>query len=48
MSLTAEISSGKLSLPVAIEMALLARFYERLGDHAVNVVRQVRHLEVTD
>ena len=44
VSLTAEISSGKLSVPVAIEMALIARFYERLGDHAVNVAGQVRYL----
>ena len=43
-SLTAEISSGKLSIPVAIEMALVARFYERLGDHAVNVAGQIRYL----
>ena len=43
-SLTAEISSGALSIPVVIEMALVARFYERLGDHAVNVARQVRYL----
>jgi phosphate transport system protein len=46
VSLTAEISSGKLSVPVVIEMALVARFYERLGDHAVNVARQVRYLAV--
>ena len=44
VSLTAEISSGKLSIPVVIEMALIARFYERLGDHAVNVAGQVRYL----
>ena len=44
VSLTAEISSGKLSIPVVIEMALIARFYERLGDHAVNVAAHVRYL----
>ena len=44
VSLTAEISSGKLSVPVTIEMALIARFYERLGDHAVNVAAHVRYL----
>jgi phosphate transport system protein len=48
VSLTAEISSGKLSIPVVIEMALIARFYERLGDHAVNVARQVRYLATGD
>ena len=46
VSLTAEISSGKLSIPVVIEMALIARFYERLGDHAVNVAGQVRYLAI--
>ena len=46
VSLTAEISAGKLSIPVVIEMALIARFYERLGDHAVNVAGQVRYLAV--
>jgi phosphate transport system protein len=46
VSITAEISSGKLTIPVIIEVALIARFYERLGDHAVNVARQVRYLAV--
>ena len=44
VSLTSEISSGKLDIPVVIEMALIARFYERLGDHAVNVSAHVRYL----
>jgi phosphate transport system protein len=48
ISLTAEISSGKMSIPVVIEMALIARFYERLGDHAVNVAGQVRYLAIGD
>jgi phosphate transport system protein len=48
ISLTAEISSGKLDIPVVIEMALIARFYERLGDHAVNVAGQVRYLATGD
>jgi phosphate transport system protein len=46
VSLTAEISSGKLGVPVAIEMALIARFYERLGDHAVNLAGHIRYLAV--
>jgi len=29
---------------VAMEMTLVARFYERLGDHAVNVARRVAYL----
>ena len=44
VSITAELVSGKLSVPVALEMALVARFYERLGDHAVNVAERVRYL----
>ena len=44
VSLTAELVSGGLSVPVALEMALVARFYERLGDHAVNVATRVRYL----
>ncbi len=41
VSLTAETVSGTMALPVAIELALLARFYERFGDHAVNLARKV-------
>jgi phosphate transport system protein len=44
VSLIAEISTGSLAIPVVIELALIARFYERLGDHAVNVARQVQYL----
>ena len=44
VSLTSEISSGKLRVPVVIELALIARFYERLGDHAVNVAAHIRYL----
>jgi len=46
VSLTAELVSGKLTVPVALEMALIARFYERLGDHAVNVANRIRFLAV--
>jgi phosphate transport system protein len=28
-------------MPVAMEMTLVARFYQRLGDHAVNLARRV-------
>jgi phosphate transport system protein len=41
VTLTAEIASGSMSLPVAIEAALVARFYERFGDHAVNLSRRI-------
>ncbi|MDQ1394979.1 MAG: phosphate transport system protein [Acidimicrobiaceae bacterium] len=44
VSLTAELVSGVLSVPVVVEMALVARFYERLGDHAVNIASRVKFL----
>ena len=40
VSLTAEVTSGSMSLPVAVEVALIARFYERFGDHGVNLSRR--------
>jgi phosphate transport system protein len=43
-ALMAELASGKVYLPVAMEMTLVARYYERLGDHAVNVARRVIYL----
>jgi phosphate transport system protein len=43
-ALLAELASGKVSLPVAMEMTLVARYYERLGDHAVNITRRVLYL----
>lgn len=47
VSLIAEIASGTLAVPVAIEMALVARFYERMGDHAVNIARRVKEMVVS-
>ena len=44
VTLTAELASGKTRVPVAMDMALVARFYERLGDHAVNVARRICYL----
>ncbi len=44
VSFIAELASGKVSVPVAIELALVGRFYERLGDHAVNIAARVRYL----
>ena len=35
---------GQMALPVTMEMTLVARFYERLGDHAVNIARRVVYL----
>ena len=46
-SLIAERASGRMSLPVTMEMTLVARFYERLGDHAVNIARRVIYLAGT-
>lgn len=43
-SLIAELASGQMAVPVAMEMALVARDYERLGAHAVNVARRVIYL----
>jgi phosphate transport system protein len=43
-SLIAELASGQMSVPVTMEMTLVARFYERLGDHAVNIARRVIYL----
>jgi len=40
-SLMAELASGVLRAPVLVEMALVARFLERLGVHAVEVGRWV-------
>jgi phosphate transport system protein len=43
-SLIAELAAGGMTLPVTMEMTLVARFYERLGDHAVNIARRVVYL----
>ena len=43
-SLIAELASGQMAVPVAMEMALVARDYERLGAHAVNIARRVVYL----
>ncbi|HUK73714.1 MAG TPA: phosphate signaling complex protein PhoU [Streptosporangiaceae bacterium] len=43
-SLIAELASGRMAIPVTMEMTLVARFYERLGDHAVNIARRVIYL----
>lgn len=34
-------SAGTIDLPVGIQMAITARFFERIGDHAVNIARLV-------
>ena len=42
--LIAVLASGRMTVPVTMEMTLVARFYERLGDHAVNIARRVVYL----
>jgi len=37
----AELVAAGIPVEVAIELALVGRFYERLGDHAVNLARRV-------
>ena len=44
-SLMAELSSGRMTLPVTMEMTLVARFYQRLGDHSASITRQTVCLE---
>jgi phosphate transport system protein len=43
-ALVSEVAGAGVRSAVAMELALVARFYERLGDHAVNVARFVAHL----
>lgn len=33
-----------IELQVAVQMAMVGRFYERLGDHAVNIAHKVRYI----
>jgi phosphate uptake regulator len=44
-SLMAELASGHVALPVAIEMTLVAPRYEHLADHALNIARRAIYLE---
>lgn len=41
VQLVAAIASSVPVVPVAMSLCLVARFFERLGDHAVNVVAQM-------
>lgn len=44
VALSSELTTGSMDLPVAIELAMIARFYERFGDHAVNLARRMAGL----
>jgi phosphate transport system protein len=37
-------SAGTIDLQVAVQLAVVARFYERLGDHAVNISHRVIYI----
>jgi phosphate transport system protein len=37
-------SAGHIELQVAIQLAVVARFYERIGDHAVNMAERVLYM----
>src|SRR5581483_10291774 len=38
------LEAGELPMKPALEMARVARFYERLGDHALHITERVRYL----
>jgi phosphate transport system protein len=42
VAITAEIVGADLATAVSVDLALVARFYERLGDHAVNIAGRMR------
>ena len=43
--LTKEIAAETMPTAIGAQVTLLARFYERLGDHAVNLARRVEMLQ---
>jgi len=43
--LTREIAAEAMPTAIGAQVTLLARFYERLGDHAVNLARRVEMLQ---
>lgn len=45
--LMTEVASEAMPVAVGAQVALLARFYERLGDHAVNLARRIEMLGET-
>jgi phosphate transport system protein len=45
--LTREVAREEMPVAIAAQVTLLARFYERLGDHAVNLARRIELLAET-
>jgi phosphate transport system protein len=45
--LTGEIAAETMPTAIGAQVTLLARFYERLGDHAVNLARRIEMLHRT-
>jgi phosphate transport system protein len=37
-------AAGRIDLQVAVQLAMVARFYERVGDHAVTIGERVRYI----
>lgn len=46
-ALTREVATEQMSITIAAQVTLLARFFERLGDHAVNLSRRIELLADT-
>ena len=46
-NLTREVAEEDMPVPIAAQVTLLGRFYERLGDHAVNLARRIELLADT-
>ena len=42
--LTSEVISESMPVSIGAQVTLIARFYERLGDHAVNLARRITEL----
>ena len=46
--LSHQLEADDVSVTVGMKLALLARFYERLGDHAVHLARRIQYLVADD